>query len=113
MKIDGFGSGGSLTGVTKTNKRRSEKAEKKASGVASAEVSGRLEGDTVELNHHRDTLNLIRDLVRASPDMREDEIDRVVRKIKESNGYQVNLDQVAEGFIREAILNELSFRRRG
>jgi flagellar biosynthesis anti-sigma factor FlgM len=112
MKIDGFGSGGSVTGVGKAASQKTEKTKSKSKSVAQAS-SPASEGDSVSIESHAQTLSFIKDLVEASPDMRADEIDRVIAKMKEPNGYRINLELVAEGFLREAILQELSIKRGG
>jgi len=113
MKIDGYGSGGKITGPTKTDKKAdAKKLQQKQGGIAGIEASSEMTGDTVELNSYQGTLNLVRELVDQSPDIRVEEVDRIVQKMK-NDDYRVNLEKVAESFIREAILNELSKRKAG
>lgn len=111
MKIDGFGSGGTITGVKKPGDKKVEKTSKKS--VASAAGVSAVEGDQVDLQTHQQTLDFIKQLVDNEPDMRLEEVDRVVEKMKDPEGYRINLEQVAEGFLKEAILNELSRKRGG
>lgn len=111
MKIDGFGSGGSITGVKKPGEKKLDKAEKKT--VASSQGAASVEGDQVDLHTHQQALDFIKQLVDNTPDLRAEEVDRVLEKMKDPEGYRINLERVAEGFLKEAILNELSRKRGG
>jgi anti-sigma28 factor (negative regulator of flagellin synthesis) len=51
-------------------------------------------------------------MVSETPDIRVEEVDRIVRELK-SKKYKIDFEKVAEGFIKEAILNEISRRPRG
>jgi flagellar biosynthesis anti-sigma factor FlgM len=103
MKIDGYGGGSSRVDKTKT------KTKEKKVGVHNSSVQGAPLQDQIEVNDHESTLAAIRDLVNVSPDVRSEEVDRIVDQLKNGK-YKINFEKVADGFIKEAILNEMSKR---
>lgn|GEM_PF-4291612 len=108
MKISGFGS----KKVSKSSKSKKSSRGKKAGGssvaTTGASSSGSAEGgDNVEVVDHAETLELIRGFVGGTPDIRVDEVDRIVSQLK-GGKYKINFEKVAESFIKEAILNEIS-----
>ena len=103
MKIDGFGGGSSRIDKTKA------KGKDKKAGVHNTSASGSPLQDQIEVNDHTSTLAAIRDLVNDSPDIRTEEVDRIVEQLKQGK-YKINFEKVADGFIKEAILNEMSKR---
>lgn len=116
MKIDGFGPGGRVGGPKKSDKA---KGAKKSSGKSNvAKSGGKPSGDKIEaadevqVSSHSETLDMIRDMVGETPDVRVEEVERIVNEMK-SGKFKVNFEKVAEGFIREAIVNEMSKRQTG
>lgn len=107
MKIDGI----------KGGIRSADKSKKASKGAASAgsksgsSISGFGETAEVEVSDHASTLNLIKELVDASPDVRVDQVERIVGEIK-GKKYKMNFEKVAEGFIKEAIITEMAKRGR-
>lgn len=102
MKIDGI-KGRPLRPVT------TRKVAKSTTGSTKTISSMRSE-DSVDVSDHAQTLDMIRDLVDSTPDVRVDEVDRIVRELK-GKKYKIDFEKVADGFIREAILNELAKRQ--
>lgn len=103
MKIDGLSK--------PTRAQRTKKSEKTKSAGASKSMSSLGEADTVEVADHSQTLDLIRSLVSETPDVRVDEVDRIVRQLK-GGKYKINFEKVAEGFIKEAVLTEMARKSR-
>ncbi len=105
MKIDG---------VRGRSTSRVDSSKKKDRAKASASKSSVLQrmGDEIEVTDHSSTMELIRSMVSETPDIRVEEVDRIVKELK-SKKYKIDFEKVAEGFIKEAILNEISRRPRG
>ncbi len=87
------------------------KARSTRSGESSASSDSVPQTDSADVGGHVETLSLIRDLVAANPDIRLDEVDRIARQLK-SKKYKIDFERVAEGFIKEAILTEISRKPR-
>ena len=102
--------GGIKGGVTRAGSTRKSSSSRSSKSVGSVSSFGNK--DQVEVSDHSQTLDLIRDLVEASPDVRVDEVDRVMNQLKKGK-YKVNFEKVAEGFIKEAIANAMARRRQG
>lgn len=105
MKIDGVRR-------RSTTKVDSSKRKDKAKSSSSKTPAIQTLGDEISVTDHTATLDLIREMVTDSPDIRVEEVDRIVRELK-SKKYKIDFEKVAEGFIKEAILNEISRRPRG
>lgn len=113
MKVGGVGGGGKP--ISKAGKLKASESHKK---VEATEKEGSLEslgagaGDHVEVSDHAQTLDVIREMVSGSETVRTSEVERIVNDLK-SGKFKINFEKVAEGFIREAILDEMSKRSRG
>lgn len=116
MKIDS----GSKSSVSKaksskgTQKASGAKGAKGAKGAQGGAQGGRtksVEGVSVEVSDHSETLGMIREIVAETPDVRVGEVERIVDEIKNGK-YKLNFEKIAEGFIREAIENEMARRMR-
>lgn len=107
MKIDGFGSG-----KIERTKKQSKASKSKTVSSAPNSSSEASVTDKIEVSDHLETLDVIRSLVADLPDMRMDEVDRIVSQLREGK-YKINFEKVAEGFIKEAILNEMAKKSLG
>ena len=103
MKIDGINK--------PIRSQRTKKSEKARAAGSAKSMSPMGETDTVEVADHSQTLDLIRSLVSEAPDVRVDEVDRIVRQLK-GGKYKINFEKVAEGFIKEAVLTEMARKSR-
>jgi flagellar biosynthesis anti-sigma factor FlgM len=104
VKIDGL-KPGSVKSSAKSKKSASSSRSTKSSGLKKMGLE-----DSVEVSDHGKALDMIRELVDASPDVRVDVIDAIVGQIK-GGRYKINFEKVAEGFIKEAIMDEVIKRR--
>lgn len=108
MKISGAKAGG----VNRTDKSKGRQTSKtKSSGVTMSPISSGTTADSIEVSDHAATMEVIKGLVADTPDIRTDEVDRIVNQLK-GGKYKMNFERVAEGFIKEAILNEISKKPR-
>lgn len=102
MKIDGIKRGiNRASSAKKASRARGSSSGGKISGVEKFAAE-----DSVEVSNHAATLDLIRDLVDSTPDMRMDQVERIVGEIR-GGKYKINFEKVAEGFIKEAVMNEM------
>ena len=63
--------------------------------------------DSVEVTDHTTAIQVIKDLVDATPDLRANEVDRI-RKMLSRGQYKIDYEKVADAFLREVILSELA-----
>lgn len=114
MKIDGFGKSSSSSKTSKSDKSsKAKKAGGKGRVAAKSPSSSndKLEAaDRMEVSGSVETLDQIRQMVAETPDIRVGEIDRIVSELK-SGQYKVDFNKVAEGFIKETLLNEVAKRK--
>ena len=114
MRIDGFGksSGSSKSGkADKSAKAKKSGSKGKLAKKAPSSSNEKLEaGDRIEVSGGVETLDQIRQMVSETPDIRVGEIDRIVGELK-SGQYKVDFNKVAEGFIKETLLNEVARRK--
>lgn len=104
MKIDGVGP----RGVSSAKGSKKAGAAKKAGAKKPAGKAGKkFSGDKIEVSDHIQTLEMIRGIVETSEDIRADEVDRIMSEMKNGQ-FKINFEKVAEGFIKEALLNEIS-----
>jgi len=103
MKIDGGGGNNRITGANA--KKTAAKAGSKSAGILSQPEAG----DKIEVSEQTESLDIIRKMVADVPDVRMDEVERVMKKLKDGK-YQVDYEKVADGFIKEALMTELSKR---
>ncbi len=103
MKIDGGNGGKRIPTVDRSKKS----AAKSGSGSVVNKSDG--ESDRVEIDAHSSALDVIRQMVSDVPDIRMDEVERVMKKLKDGK-YPFDYEKVADGFIREALMSELSKR---
>ncbi len=108
MKIDGLKPKISKTEKAKPGKKAA--TSKSSSKATASRVSSSFQ-DSVEVSDHHETLAMIRSMVAQSDDVRVDEVERIVTQLKNGK-YRINFERVAEGFIKDAILNELSKKTR-
>lgn len=111
MKINRPGSG-----VQKPAKAGSSKKASKSGKKSSASKSSGAKGedsikDMISVSGHEETLDLIRGMVNEQPDVRVEEVDRIVGELK-GGKYKIDFEKVAEGFIKEAIVNEMTKKQR-
>lgn len=104
MKVSG--SKGSAKVAGSRPSRRSTKSSQPSLKPVTRSV-----GDSLEVSDHHATLEVIRELVSETPDIRVDEVERVIDQLKRGK-YKFNFEKIAEGFIKEAILSEISKRPR-
>jgi len=105
MKIDGFGGGNR---IDRKGAAKAKGANKKS--VASSPASpASTASDEIRIAPEADSLMMIQRMVDQSPDIRVEEVDRIVGELK-SGKYKVSFEQVAEAFIKEALVHELSKR---
>ncbi len=112
MKVSGTKSNGAskvggsrparTSGASVTNSPRVESA--------SATIS-KHGADEVEVSDSAATIELIKDLVGSTPDIRLDQVERISKKLRDGS-YKINYEKVAEAFIREVILTEISRKPR-
>lgn len=107
MKIDGFGS--KKVSRSKASKKSSSAGGAKGKGAVARNASkgGAGSSDKIEVSDHIETLDMIRGMVEDTPDIRAGEVDRIVGELK-SGKFKINFEKVAEGFIKEAIMNEMA-----
>jgi len=107
MKIDGGKGNNRISGANakKANAKGGSNSASKSSGLL-GESSG---GDRIEVSAQTETLDIIRQMVSDVPDVRMEEVERVMKKLKDGK-YQVDYEKVADGFIKEALLNEFAKR---
>lgn len=105
MRIDG------VRGRAASRVDSSKKKDRAKGSARSSSVLQRM-GDEISISDHSSTMDLIRSMVSETPDIRVEEVDRIVKQLK-SKKYKIDFEKVAEGFIKEAILNEISRRPRG
>lgn len=72
---------------------------------------GTAPADRVEVSDHASTIEVIKGLVAESPDVRVDEVERIISKLK-GGKYKIDFAKVAEGFIKEVILSEIARKPR-
>jgi flagellar biosynthesis anti-sigma factor FlgM len=110
MKVGGIKGGASGASKAKgpAKSGTGSKVEKRAPvlGALGAPVA-----DKVEVVDHAATIEMIKDLVADSPDVRVDEVERVIGQLK-SGKYKIDFAKVAEGFIKEVILTEIARKPR-
>ena len=101
MKIHGNG-GGKIQGLDRSKKAKSSSSSN--SGVASSKPS---ESDRIELSDQNESLSVIRQMVADVPDIRMEEVERVMKKLKDGK-YPVDYEKVADSFIKEALITEVA-----
>jgi flagellar biosynthesis anti-sigma factor FlgM len=101
MKIHGNG-GGKIQGTDRSKKAKPAASSK--SGVASASSS---DSDRIELSDQNESLSLIRQMVADVPDIRLEEVERVMKKLKDGK-YSIDYEKVADSFIKEALMTEVA-----
>ncbi len=99
-------------GPTKSGGSRAPaKSSKKDSGALKSlgELASALTSpsDSVEVTDHTTAIQVIKDLVDATPDLRSHEVDRI-RKLLNKGHYKIDYEKVAEAFLKEVILSELA-----
>jgi len=104
MKIDGIKRGITKSTVTKGSAK--SRGSAKASATKGDGLAKFADNDSVEVSNHAATLDLIRELVDASPDVRVESVEKIVSQIR-GGKYKINFEKVAEGFIKEAVMNEM------
>ena len=102
MKIGGI-KGGPVRPASLRKTARSKTSSTKS-------IASMRSDELVDVSDHSQTLDLIREMVDATPDVRVDEVDRIVRELK-GGKYRIDFEKVADGFIKEAILNEMAKRQ--
>jgi flagellar biosynthesis anti-sigma factor FlgM len=100
MKINGNG-GAKIQGADRSKKTKTSGSN---SGVASKSAEA---SDRIELSEHSESLSVIRQMVADVPDIRMDEVERVMKKLKDGK-YTIDYEKVADGFIKEALLSEVA-----
>ena len=75
------------------------------------EVNSALTSDSVEVADHTTAIQVIKELVSSSPDVRSNEVERVSKLLK-SGQFKIDYEKIAEAFIREVIVNEISRKQR-
>lgn len=90
--------------------KRADKKKPTKAGKASSSSMQSITRDEVEVTDHRETLDMIRDLVGDTPDIRVDVVERIMGELKRGK-YKINFEKVAEGFIKDAILNEIAQKK--
>ncbi len=103
--------GGIKGGVKSTSSSSRAAKGRGAKGSSSLKSLGRSgsDRDAVEISSHADTLSLIEEIVDAQPDVRVDQVERIVDEMKRGR-YKINFEKVAESFIKDAILNAVAKR---
>ena len=101
MKIHGNG-GGKIQGADRSKKAKP--AASSNSGVASASSS---DSDRIELSDQNESLSVIRQMVADVPDIRMEEVERVMKKLKDGK-YTIDYEKVADSFIKEALMTEVA-----
>lgn len=102
MKING---GGKVGGPDRSKgAARSAKGGSTSKAVTTPTTGAQ---DRIEVSDHVETLDVIRQMVSDTPDIRLEEVDRIVQQLKRGK-YKVDFEKVAEGFIKEAILSEMT-----
>lgn len=82
----------------------------KAAATSSPTLQSMGDQDSVLIQDHETTLDVIRNMVADAPDVRMDAVDEIVGKLK-SGKYKIDFERVAEGFIRDAIQHEVLKRK--
>ena len=55
---------------------------------------------------------MIRGLVAQTPEIRVEEVDRLMSEIKNGR-YKIDFEKVAESFLKEALIHEISIKSKG
>jgi len=105
MKISGFKSK-SIAGA-KRSRSSSKASEAKIESMGETSRGTPSAIDSVEVGDHLATIDLIKNLVAGTPDLRMDQVERIVHELK-SGKYKINFEKVAEGFIKETIITEIA-----
>jgi flagellar biosynthesis anti-sigma factor FlgM len=112
MKVSSTRSGGVSRTSGKSTGRTSQSTRKSGEKVESADsVIGGMSGDAVEVSDNVTTIEIIRELVNATPDIRADQVERISKKFKEGK-YKIDYEKVAEAFIKDVIANEIAKKPR-
>ena len=99
-------------GPTKSGgSRASSKSSKKDQGTLKTlgELTSAVTStsDAVEVRDHTTAIQVIKDIVESTPDLRAHEVDRI-RKLLNAGQYKIDYEKVAEAFLKEVILSELA-----
>ncbi len=109
MKVSGPKSGG---GASRTGASKGASAAPKKPNEAKVEATvGAFGQDAVEIGGDKATIDLIQNLVSREGDIRPDEVARVAKKLKNGQ-FKIDFEKVAEGFIRDVIMNHISKKNR-
>jgi flagellar biosynthesis anti-sigma factor FlgM len=112
MKVSGTKSGGVSKAGGKTSAPAGRTPRKNQDKVdAAAPVLQHMGGDALEVSDHLTTVEIIRNLVQATPDVRTGDVERISNQLK-NGSYKIDYEKVAEAFIREVIVNEIARRPR-
>lgn len=110
MKVGGVKGGASGASKSKGASKSASgpKVEKQAPVLG---AHGTAPADMVEVADHASTIEVIKNLVADASDVRVDEVERIIGKLK-SGKYKIDFAKVAEGFIKEVILSEIARKPR-
>lgn len=113
MKIRGLGPGvGKSDSLKNKSVSKAGKTKSSSKGKASSGSDASIQPTHVEVGDHEQTLELIQGLVGESPEIRVEEVERVMNELK-GGRYKVNFEKVAEGFLKEAIVHEMAKKMKG
>ena len=112
MKINGLKPGKAST--TKKSEK-SKGASKRASGGSVASRASGAEAqsgksDEVSVGAYSEALEMIRGMVDQTPDVRIEEVDRIVNELKNGQ-FKIDFEKIAEGFLKEAIMTEMAKKK--
>ena len=107
MKISGTKPGAtSKLGGSNKAKGSAKSGSKKEADKAESLI-GAFGADELEVSDSGAAVDLIRNLVAESPDIRVGEVQRIVDQLK-SGKFKINFAKVADGFLKEVILTEIA-----
>jgi flagellar biosynthesis anti-sigma factor FlgM len=106
MRVGSKKTGGTIKGSgSKPSTKNSGKEQVSLKSLG--ETTSSLTADSVEVSDHTTAIQVIKDLVNGTPDIRAHEVERVSKMLKNGQ-YKFDLEKVAEAFIRETIVSELA-----
>lgn len=112
MKVSGTKSSGVSRSGSKGAARTSRPQGKTGDKVESAGgLVGGMSGDAVEVSDHITTIEIIREIVSSTPDIRADQVEKISKKLK-NGSYKIDYEKVAEAFIKDVISNEIAKKSR-
>ncbi|PIR21638.1 MAG: flagellar biosynthesis anti-sigma factor FlgM [Deltaproteobacteria bacterium CG11_big_fil_rev_8_21_14_0_20_45_16] len=113
MKIDGLKPGKSSI-TKKSDKSKSASSKRPAAGSvadrATAAGANSGSGDEVSVGAYSEALEMIRGMVDQTPDVRMEEVDRIVNELK-TGRFKIDFEKIAEGFLKEAIMTEMAKKK--